>query len=178
MNNHHHSIRAISHGCGKFSSALALVACVLFAGPVAAASTVDQMGEQHRVEAEMLDGSHFSLGPREGGVTLISVWSPESLSSRKCIGELQRFASAYASRGVYTLAASALKDKDALREFIAKYKLSVPVAVLGEHDLGRQEELHLPLVYVFDAKGQLRAAHAGLFSLSVLERMVVPLLAP
>jgi hypothetical protein len=50
--------------------------------------------------------------------------------------------------------------------------------VLGKHDLGKQDDVRLPLVYVFDAKGQLRAAHAGLFSLSVLERMVVPLLSP
>jgi len=151
---------------------------MLFAGPVATASAADQVCEQHHVEAEMLDGGHYLLGPREGGVTLISVWSPDSLSSRKCIGELERFADAYASRGVYTLAASTLDDKDALRAFVAKRKLTVPVAVLGKHDLGKQEELHLPLVYVFDAKGQLRAAHAGLFSLRVLEGMVVPLLSP
>jgi hypothetical protein len=162
----------------KLSSALALFAGVLFAGSGATASAADQVSEAHHVEAEMLDGGAYSLTARDAGITLISVWSPESLSSRKSIGELERFAGAYASRGVYTLAASTLDDKDALRAFVAKRKLTVPVAVLGKHDLGKQDELRLPLVYVFDAKGQLRAAHAGLFSLRVLEGMVVPLLAP
>lgn len=174
MNNYYHSIRAV-----KLSSALALLAGALFIGSGATASAADQVGGPRHVEAEMLDGGgSYSLAARDAGITLISVWSPDSLSSRKSIGELERFAGAYASRGVYTLAASTLDDKDALRAFVAKRKLTVPVAVLGKHDLGKQDDLRLPLVYVFDAKGQLRATHAGLFSLRVLEGMVVPLLAP
>ena len=153
--------------------ALALFA-LLPALPLAAAEPAEAL----RVEAEMLDGSTYSLAGREGGITLLSVWSPESLSSRKCIWELQRFASAYESRGIYTLAASTLSDKSALREFIAKRKLSLPVAILGKHDLGRLDELRMPLVYVFDSKGQLLATHAGLFSMAVLERLVAPLLPP
>jgi hypothetical protein len=173
LNNRYHSIRAVKR------SALALFAGALFAGSGATASAAEQVSAPSHVEAEMLDGGgSYSLAARDAGITLISVWSPESLSSRKCIGELERFAAAYASRGVYTLAASTLDDKDALRAFVAKRKLTVPVAVLGKHDLGKQDDVRLPLVYVFDAKGQLRAAHAGLFSLSVLERMVVPLLSP
>lgn len=81
--------------------ALALVA-LLPALPLAAA---DQPVEALVVEAERLDGSPYSLADHKGEITLISVWSPESLSSRKSIWELQRFAVSYASRGVYTLAA-------------------------------------------------------------------------
>jgi hypothetical protein len=155
------------------------LALVLFALlPALPLAAADQQAKPLRVEAEMLDGSPYSLASREGGITLLSVWSPESLSSRKCIWELQRFASAYESRGVYTLAASTLNDKNALRGFIAKRKLSLPVAILGKHDLGRMDELRLPLVYVFDSKGQLLATHAGLFSMAVLERLVAPLLPP
>ena len=152
--------------------ALALFA-LLPALPLAAADP-----EPIRVEAEMLDGSPYSLAGREDKITLLSAWSPESLSSRKSIWELQRFASAYESRGIYTLAVSTLNDKSALRGFIAKRKLSLPVAILGKHDLGRLDELRLPLVYVFDSKGQLLATHAGLFSMAVLERLVAPLLPP
>lgn len=154
--------------------ALALFA-LLPALPLAAA---DQQAKPLRVEAEMLDGSPYSLAGRAGGITLLSVWSPESLSSRKSIWELQRFASAYESRGIHTLAVSTLNDKRALREFIAKRKLSLPVAILGKHDLGRLDELRMPLVYVFGSEGQLLATHAGLFSMAVLERLVAPLLPP
>lgn len=155
---------------------LALALLVLLpALPLAAAEPVPT---PLRLEAEMLDGSRFSLAEHTGGITLVSVWSPESLSSRKCIWELQRFAAAYATRGVYTLAVSTLSDTNALREFVAKRQLGIPVAVLGRHDLGPQDEMHLPLVYVFDGNGQLRATHAGLYSFRVLEHLVEPLLTP
>ncbi|MGE5652154.1 MAG: TlpA disulfide reductase family protein [Bacillota bacterium] len=137
----------------------------------------EQPAASHRVEAEMLDGTPFSLAGRDG-ITLVSVWSPESLASRKCIWELQRFAAAYASRGVYTLAASVPIDRNALREFVAKRQLDLPIAILGQHDLGPLDETRLPLVYVFDRQGQLRAAHAGLYAMRVLERLVAPLLEP
>lgn len=143
--------------------------------PLAAA---DQQATPLRLEAEMLDGSPYSLADRRGGITLVSVWSPESLASRKCLWELQRFASAYESRGVSTLAASTPTDKNTLREFVAKRQLNMPVAILGQHGLGPLDEYRLPLVYVFDRNGQLQATHAGLFSMRVLERLVAPLLPP
>ena len=154
--------------------ALALLA-LLPALPLAAA---DQPVEALVVQAEMLDGGSYSLADHKDEITLISVWSPESLTSRKSIWELQRFASSYASRGVYTLAASTLNEKAALRQFIDTRKLSLPVAVLGKHSLGKLEEGKLPMVYVFDRHGKLRATHAGLFSMAVLERLVAPLLTP
>jgi peroxiredoxin len=141
-------------------------------------ATAGQPGETPDIEAEMLDGTYYSLSDHKGEITLISVWSPESLSSRKCIGELQRFAASYASRGVHTLAASTLDDKTALSQFIVKRHLSLPVAILGKHDLGKLDDWKLPIVYVFDRDGKLRATHAGLFSMALLERMVEPLLTP
>jgi hypothetical protein len=155
---------------------LALALFVLL--PALPLAVAGQQADPLRIEAEMMDGSPYSLADRQGGITLISIWSPESLSSRKCIWELQRFTSTYESRGVYTLAVSTLNDKNALSDFIVKRKLSLPVAILGNHDLGTLDELRLPLVYVFDRTGQLRATHAGLFSMRVLERLVAPLLPP
>lgn len=149
---------------------LALLALVTSL-PVAAAAS---QAAPSRIDAEMLDGSSYSLAGSPGAITVISIWSPDSLSSRKCIWELQRFSSAYESRGVRTLAISTVKDADALRDLVTQRKLSLPVGILGNHNLGTIDELRLPLVYVFDADGQLRAAHAGLFSLRVLEGLVAP----
>jgi len=128
-----------------------------------------------QIAAEFLDGQPYSLSTSKGSVTLVSVWSPESLASRKSIGELQRFASAYHAR-VNTLAVSTLKDADALRAFVAKRALTVPVAILADHNLGALPERHLPLVYVFDHDGKLRASSRGMFAVRHLERMVEPLL--
>ena len=127
-----------------------------------------------RIEAEMLDGGRFSLAESAGKTTVVTIWSPESLASRKCIWELQRFASMYESRDVRTIAVSTLNDPTELRDFMKSRKLSMPVAMLGEHDLGQIDELRLPLVYVFDREGKLQSAHAGLFSFRTLQRMVDP----
>lgn len=149
---------------GRFLASTLLALCAAF--PAFAQPT--------RIEAEMLDGSRYSLADSRGSVTLISIWSPESLASRKCIWELQRFAAMYDSRGVRTIAISTLQDRDELRAFLKSRKLSLPVAVLGANDLGEFKEFALPVVYVFDREGKLQATREGLFSLRTLERLVAP----
>lgn len=153
-----------------------LLTCTLLAvaalSPALAADGRPQQPTQ--IEADMLDGGRFSLAESTGTTTVLSIWSPESLASRKCIWELQRFASMYESRGVRTVAISTLNDPGELRQFMKDRKLSLPVAMLGANDLGQIDELRLPLVYVFDKEGKLQAAHAGLFSFRTLQRMVDP----
>lgn len=131
---------------------------------------------QMQLQAEMLDGSPYSLADSRGSITLLSVWSPDSLASRKCIGELQRFYSTYRGRGVATIAVSTPTDADALRQFVAKRNLTLPVALLGNNNLGSLPEHHLPIVYVFDRDGKLQATRAGMFSMRNLERLVAPLI--
>lgn len=127
-----------------------------------------------RVEAQMLDGNRFSLEDNRGSITLLSFWSTDSLASRKCIAELQRFHAAYQDRGVKVIAVSTQDDAAVLRAFTAKRKLSLPVATLGEHNLGALPEHQLPIVLVFDREGNLVASRAGLFSYRVLEVLAVP----
>lgn len=127
-----------------------------------------------RIEAELLDGSRYSLEQGRGAITLLSFWSPDSLASRKCIAELQRFHAAYESRGVKVLAISTTDDPAVLRAFVAKRKLSLPVGMLGEHNAGPLPEHQLPIVLVFDREGKLVASRAGLFSYRVLEVLAVP----
>jgi len=128
------------------------------------------------VDAEMLDGGRYSLADNHGRISVLAMWSPDSLASRKSMGELERFFVAYQSRDVMTVAVSTVHDADALRQFSAKRRLQVPLAILGDNDLGPLKEQQLPVVYVFDRHGKLHAAHAGLFSYRTLERMVAPLL--
>lgn len=128
------------------------------------------------VQATMLDGAPYSLADERGTVALLALWSPQSLASRKSIAELDRFAKAYRSRGVTTLAIATTTDAPALREFVAGRGLSMPVAMLGEHSLGDLPEHRLPVIYIFDRSGQIHARHDGLYSLRTLERMVAPLL--
>lgn len=128
------------------------------------------------VHAEFLDGSRYALADSRGKIAVLAMWSPESLSSRKSMGELDRFFAAYQSRDVMTLAVSTVRDAEVLRQFAAKRTLQVPVAMLGDHDLGPLKEQQLPVVYVFDRDGKFHAAHAGLLSYRTLERLVAPLI--
>lgn len=158
---------------GRRFAATFLSAVVL---STASAFASDEPASHRRVEAGLLDGTRYSLGDGRAGLTVLSFWSPDSLASRKCIWELQRFASAYESREVATIAVSTLRDADQLRAFVAKRKLKLPVAMLEQHDLGALPEHLLPIVYVFDRDGRLLASRTGLYSYRALEALVAPLL--
>lgn len=164
----------------SISSKLRQLALALLAASAALPGAATEAGQRPpaEVHADMLDGGRYALADSRGSVVLLAIWSPESLASRKSIGELERFDAAFRARGVRTVAASTLKDAAVLRDFAARRGLTVPVAILGDHDLGPLPEQHLPIVYVFDQNGRLRAMHAGLYSLRTLERLVAPLLSP
>lgn len=91
------------------------------------------------------------------------------------MGELDRFFAAYQSRDVNTLAVSTVRDAEVLHQFAAKRNLQVPLAMLGDHNLGKIKEQQLPVVYVFDRDGKFHSMHVGLLSYRVLERLVAPL---
>lgn len=122
----------------------------------------------------MLDGSRYSLEDSRGSITLLSFWSPDSLASRKCLGELQRFHATYESRGVKVVAISTLNDAAMLRTFAAKRKLNLPLAMLGENNVGPLPEHLLPIVLVLDRDGKVVASRAGLYSYRMLEVLAVP----
>ena len=155
-------------------SRLRTTASALIAGLALATSAFAADPAPLRVEAQMLDGSRYSLEDGRGAITLLSFWSPDSLASRKCLGELQRFHAAYESQGVKVVAMSTVNDAAMLRTFVAKRKLSLPVAMLGEHNVGPLPEHLMPIVLVFDRDGKLVASRNGLFSYRVLEVLAVP----
>lgn len=160
------------------SSHLRRFACALIAAVVTLPGIAAGTGEPPApaLHADLLDGSRYALADSRGTVTLLAFWSPQSLASRKSIGELNRFATAYQTRGVNTIAVSTTANAQALRDFVAQRGLSVPVAMLSEHNLGSLPEYRLPIVYVFDRDGRIHARHEGLYSHRILERLVLPLL--
>jgi len=132
--------------------------------------------EAAKAHADLLDGGKYSLAENRGRVTVLAMWSPDSLASRKSMGELDRFFAAYQPRDVSTLAVSTVRDAEVLRQFAAKRNLQVPLAMLDDHNLGPIKEHQLPVVYVFDRDGKFHSMHVGLFSYRVLERLVAPLI--
>lgn len=160
----------------RFGKALLLIH--LFAGLafLPAASPAGETSTPSRLQAQRLDGNPYSLADSRGTVTLVALWSPDSLASRKCIWELQRFTTLFGGRGVTVVAVSTSADADRLRRFAAERQLDLPIAILGDNDFGPMPEQALPIVHVFDREGRLRSSRRGLFRLRDLESMVEPLL--
>ncbi|HXE41023.1 MAG TPA: hypothetical protein VN639_21345 [Azonexus sp.] len=130
------------------------------------------------LEVQRLDGSHQALSDGRGVVTVVVIWSPESLASRKSLGELQRFTARHPPGEINVIVAATQGDAAELREFASARKLDLPLSRVGVTNLGPFPEATLPHVLVIDRDGGLQAAHRGLFRLQTLERMVAPLQRP
>ena len=124
--------------------------------------------------AMRLDGSSVSLQDGRGKPALVIYWSPDSLASRKSMGELQRFADSPAGRNVFLLAISTSSDRAALQTFMVERQLKFPAALRVQDDLGEIADQNLPLLFVFDAEGRLLRRHAGMFHKSLLARLLQP----
>lgn len=135
----------------------------------------DEPGAPPRLEATRLDGSRYLLNDSRGSVALVVIWSPDSLASRKSLGELQRFTTVHPAHEIDVIAVSTLDDPAKLRHFANERQLALPLAILGQTNLGPFPELSLPYILVFDRNGQLHGSHRGLFRLQTLEGLVAPL---
>lgn len=157
----------------KRLAASLLIALATF--PLLAAAG-DEPGVPPQVEATRLDGSRYALAESRGTVTVVVVWSPDSLASRKSLGELQRFAAAHPPGEVAVIAISTMTDAARLRHFAQERQLDLPLAILETSNLAPFAEPGLPQIHVFNRDGSRHASHGGLFRLQTLEAMVAPLL--
>lgn len=135
----------------------------------------DELGAPPQLEAIRLDGSRYELNDSRGSVAIVVIWSPDSLTSRKSLGELQRFTAKHPAREINVIAVSTLDDLAKLRHFANERQLSLPLASIGRTNLGPFAEPSLPYILVFDRNGQLHGSHRGLFRMQTLERLVAPL---
>lgn len=130
------------------------------------------------LEVQRLDGSRQALSDSHGVVTVVVIWSPASLASRKSLGELQRFTARHPPGEINVIAAATEGDAAQLRKFASERQLDLPLTIVGVTNLGPFPEPSLPHVLVFDGDGRLHATHRGLFRLQTLETMVAALRRP
>ena len=136
----------------------------------------EEQSVQPVFEAQRLDGTRYSLNDGRGLVTVVVLWSPESLASRKSLGELQRFTALHPQREVSVIAISTSGDAEQLRHFANERQLVLPLAIMENSNLRPFSEQTLPHIHVFDRNGKLHGGHRGLFRLRTLEELVAPLL--
>lgn len=145
------------------------LALVSLAAPAAPA-----IGERIQLTAKALDGGSVGLGAATGRRTLLLLWSPESLASRKSLGEIQRFAASPAADRVLLLTLSLGSDAASLRQLMTARQLSFPVALRGDDNLGEISDERLPIALLIDAEGRLLKQRSGLLNLKVLRELLEP----
>lgn len=149
---------------------------------VAAAFVLAAAGSAHAGEAaagtrlsacdiRTLAGSRIEFPAAPGLATVIVLWSPASLAARKSISELDRFHAEHGDR-VRIVAATPADDEALLHTFLRENRLRVPVGLAHGPALRPPADAQLPMLYFFDAHGELRITRSGLFRYKTLERGV------
>lgn len=126
-----------------------------------------------RITGTRLDGSGFDSRQLAGKSAVVLLWSPDSLASRKSLGEFGRFATLHPELTLVALATPPV-EAEALARFAEARGLGFPIGVLGTNELGELPTARLPVVIHYDAANRLRVQRAGIFRLRDLEALVSP----
>ncbi len=124
-----------------------------------------------------LQNERVDLGALRGRVVLLNFWATWC---GPCQVEMPRFVEwqeRYKSEGLSVLGVSMDDDSDPVRSFLRKRKLNYPI-VMGDEKLGLAYGgvLGLPITYLIDRQGIIRARYQGETNLDVVEKAVRRLL--
>jgi cytochrome c biogenesis protein CcmG, thiol:disulfide interchange protein DsbE len=164
-----------------WASAAWMLACMAFlaAGAMQAAAQKNSLVHKRAPEFVRMDlaGNEVDLRAFRGKVVLLNFWATWCAP---CQVELPRFAawqSKYGPGGLQIIAVSMDDDASPVRETVGKLQLNFPV-VMGDEKLGAQYGgvLGLPVSFLIDRHGVVRARLKGETDLHALERRVNSLL--
>lgn len=154
-----------------------LLACMAFlaVGETRAAAQKNSPMHGHAPEFSRMDlaGKEIDLRAFRGKVVLLNFWATWCAP---CQLELPRFAawqSEYGSAGLQVIAVSMDDDASPVRATAGKLQLNYPI-VVGDEKLGTQYGgiLGLPVSFLIDRKGVVRARLNGETDLRGLERRI------
>jgi peroxiredoxin len=159
-----------------------LTAALLAAAPavlLAAPPTVGQTAPALIVQ--QIDGSQFDLSKLRGKVVLVNVWATWCSPCRGEMPTLNAFYRRYHSRGLDLLGLSIDEPSDAAQVQQVMRQFSYPAALAsGARVNGFGDPIAVPITYVIDAKGviraQLQAEGPSGVSEQALQAAVLPLL--
>ncbi len=160
--------------CPPLLAALLLLACF-----VAEAQTATLVGKQApQFTRTDLNGARIDLARFRGKVVLLDFWATWCAS---CLVEMPTFAQwqlQFGPQGLQILGISMDDDPAMARRAYARHSLNYHVA-MGDEKLGELYGgvLGLPLIYLIDRKGIVRARFQGESDLKTIEKQLKALLA-
>lgn len=126
-----------------------------------------------------LSGKKFVLRNLRGKIVLLNFWATWCAP---CLVEMPVFAGwqqQYGSRGLQVVGISMDDDSAPVRRELSKLKLNYPIA-MGDAALGERYGgvLGLPLTYLIDRNGRVRARFQGETDANTIEKQLKPMLDP
>jgi thiol-disulfide isomerase/thioredoxin len=126
-----------------------------------------------------LDGRHLTLSDYRGKIVLVDFWATWCGPCRKEIPALTELQKKYGPYGFQIIGISLDDNPKPVRQFYARFKMNYPVA-LGNARLAESFGgiLGLPVAFLIDRDGRLRAKHVGQTDVVVFEKEIRGMLRP
>ncbi len=158
----------------------AWLAAVLLAGCFAGAARASESLVNHSAPSFVrrdLSGRGVSLAQFKGKVVLLNFWATWCAPCEAEMPAFSRWQQEYGSRGLQVIGISMDDSEDPVQKLVARLRLDYPVA-MGDSKLGERYGgvLGLPLTFLIDRKGVVRALFQGSPDLKTVENRMKALL--
>lgn len=134
-------------------------------------------GPAPKLELVDLDGAPLDLASLGGKVVVVDFWATWCAPCRSQVPRFVELQAEYGKRGLEVVGISLDQSPAPVREFRGRYGMTYRVA-LGDEEVAKLWGgiLGLPVAFVIDRTGRLRARHDGEDDFAAIERDVVHLL--
>lgn len=148
-----------------------VVAQASFAAVPAAKSLVNKRAPE--IARTDLKGAHVDLRSLRGKVVLLNFWATWCAPCQLEIPEFSKWQQQYGAQGFQVVGISMDDEAAPVRKLLAKLKPTYPVA-MGDAKLGEQYGgvMGLPLSYLIDRNGVVRARFQGETDLKTIEKQL------
>jgi peroxiredoxin len=120
-----------------------------------------------------LDGQPLRLSSYRGKVVLLDFWATWCVPCREEIPHFVELQDKYRGQGLQIIGVSMDDGPEPVRTFCQQFHMNYPV-VMGNASIGEQYGgiLGLPIAFVLDGEGRLRAKHIGATKTEVIEKEI------